>query len=73
MTLYARIQNGVVAEIIQPAMDENSNEIPIADRFHPLLVAEMVDVTSISPPPQQSWSATSTNGVWTFTAPEAGA
>ena len=56
MTIYARIQDGVVAEIIQPLMDQEGNEYPIAERFVPALVETMVDVTSQNPMPDQGWS-----------------
>lgn len=38
MTTYARIQDGIVVELI-PASDT-----PIGDRFHPSVVAEMVEI-----------------------------
>jgi hypothetical protein len=66
---YARIHDGIVMEIITPAADASGNEIPIADRFHPLLVATMVDITSASPQPQQGWVAVEGGGAWTFSAP----
>lgn len=66
MKIYARIQDGLVAEIIQPAADAEGNEIPIGERFHPFLVATMVDVTGVDPMPDQEWIAIDTDGQWSF-------
>lgn len=67
MKTYARIEDGRVAEIIAPmSYDEDSpdglrpgwkagDEIPIEVRFHPEIVAALVDVTSIDPKPEQTW------------------
>ncbi|CAG4889268.1 hypothetical protein [Paraburkholderia gardini] len=68
MTLYARIQDGIVAEIIEPMMNSEGNEIPIADRFVPFFVASLIDVTNIVPLPQPNWTASEENGAWTFAA-----
>ena len=67
MHTYARVVNGVVMEIILPATDQNGNEVPIAGRFTPDLVAEMIDVTSVIPAPECWW--TTTDGGKTFKAP----
>lgn len=83
MGTYARISNGVVVEIILPvayredgplnnagiAAWRAGDEIPIADRFHPDLVATMADISSISPQPQPRWIATEIDGTWAFGAP----
>ncbi|WP_146123967.1 hypothetical protein [Burkholderia multivorans] len=68
MKTYARIDNGVVAEVIRPrTYDEDGpidpatgypkwtagDEIPISDRYHPDFVALLVDVTGDSPQPQE--------------------
>lgn len=42
---YARIENGVVVEII-PAVDEAFPEIPIEDRFHKSIIDQMVEIPS---------------------------
>jgi len=65
MHTYARIYDGIVVEIINPATDESGNEIPISERFHPVIVAMLVDVTNSAPAPQQYW--TYQNGI--FEAP----
>ncbi|MEX3933257.1 hypothetical protein AB4Y32_15890 [Paraburkholderia phymatum] len=68
MKTYARIQQGIVAEIIPPMQYDADNpagialawklgdEVPIERRYTPDLVSTMVDITSVSPQPQQGWS-----------------
>jgi len=68
MKTYARLENNVVAEIILPQpYDAESpdwvegepsrigEETPIELRFHPSLVANMVDITGMIPKPQYGW------------------
>lgn len=45
MKTYARINAGVVVEIIEPMTDVRGQEIPISERFHPDFVATLVDVS----------------------------
>lgn len=45
MTVYARIAGGVVAELIEIASDGG----PLAERYHPAIVATMVSVPSGAP------------------------
>ncbi|WGS53593.1 hypothetical protein LFL96_21280 [Paraburkholderia sp. D15] len=59
MKTYARIDAAAVVEFFETDGD-------IADMFHPDLV--WVDVTAASPVPSLGWSATETNGKWTFAA-----
>ncbi|MBU9211804.1 hypothetical protein [Burkholderia multivorans] len=56
MKTYARILNGEVVEIIGPAKNLDGDEIPIEERFSPDFVAELVDITGISPIPEQQWA-----------------
>lgn len=65
MSIYARIDGGIVAEIIEPLLDGNGNEIPAAERFTPELVRTLVDVTSLVPIPAQGWAYDGS----TFTGP----
>ncbi|MEB2504652.1 hypothetical protein SB394_12080 [Burkholderia sp. BCCIQ04A] len=65
MKTYARVDNGVVMEIIEPLLDDAGNEVPIEDRFTPEIVSEMIDVTGLSPMPECWW--TYSDGV--FSAP----
>jgi len=65
MKTYARVETGIVQEIIAPAIDSDGNEIPIAERFTADLVAQMVDVTNINPQPVCWWTYDGTD----FAAP----
>ncbi len=47
MKTYAFIQNGEVAEIIQPTTWPDGTEIDIKDRFAPEFVDQMVDITDL--------------------------
>ncbi|WP_175980071.1 hypothetical protein [Caballeronia zhejiangensis] len=73
MKTYARLDNSVVAEIIQPAAwpadmpEVGGEEIPIAQRFTPEFVSTLVDVTGVAPAPQFGW--VTTDGGKTFSAP----
>ena len=60
MHTYALIQNGIVWELVSGVAPPEA---------HPALV--YVDVTSVSPAPQEGWTATETGGVWSFAAPVA--
>jgi hypothetical protein len=51
MKTYARIENGVVAEIILP----HPEGWPIEDRFTAEFVATLVDVTGLKPMPSEAW------------------
>jgi hypothetical protein len=62
MKTYARIANGAVFELIET--DGNIEEM-----FTPDLV--WVDVTDVSPQPQQRWTAVESDGVWAFGEPPA--
>ncbi|CBJ38348.1 protein of unknown function [Ralstonia solanacearum CMR15] len=65
MKTYARIANGVVAEIIPPMADSNGVEVPIADRFTASFVSTLVDcsaTTGVAP----GWTYGTTSG---FAAP----
>lgn len=72
MKTYARVQDGIVVEVIDPmAYDSDSpvgiepgwksgDEIPIASRYHPFLldgtISYMVDITNVSPRPECWWT-----------------
>lgn len=62
MTLYARVENGVVAELFTPP-----DGIDIADCFNAALVWN--DITGVAPSPQPGWSATEAGGGWSYAAP----
>jgi hypothetical protein len=69
MKTYARIVSGAVFEIIDPVSDASGNEVPIDERFTPEFVATLVDITDVSPRPDQHWSATQSGQTWTFSPP----
>ncbi|MDF3115892.1 hypothetical protein KPA94_20930 [Burkholderia semiarida] len=56
MKAYARVDKGIVMEIIDPLLDEAGNEVPIEDRFTHEIVSQMVDVTGLSPMPECWWT-----------------
>ena len=68
MKTYARIYNGLVAEIIEPAtytadvvvgdqvIHAQGDEVAIEDRFTPDFVAALVDITDVVPEPKQGWT-----------------
>lgn len=60
MALYARIDNGLVAELFSTTGN-------ISALFHPDLV--WVDVTKASPQPLAGWTAVKPSGTWVFAAP----
>lgn len=62
MAVYARVDGGVVQEIIQPLFKDDGTEWPIEERYTPDFVAQMVDITGLDPQPQSGW--TYTNGVF---------
>lgn len=48
MKYYVHVVNGVAAEFIDPFIDGDGNEVSIEDRFHPDVVAKMVEVASFA-------------------------
>lgn len=65
MSTYARIDHGIVVEIIGPYVDQNGTEVPIGQRYTAAFVQTLVDVTGISPAPAQRWTYDGKN----FSAP----
>lgn len=61
MHTYARVVEGVVVEIVQPAIDEQGNEVPIEQRFTPGFVETLRDITDMSPQPGYMWRFDGTN------------
>lgn len=55
MKTYARIENGVVFEIIKPLKYDDGSEIPIELRFPGFFLETLVDITDIVPKPDQHW------------------
>lgn len=62
MKVYAYISRGIVAQII-------STEHDIKEQFSPEFVANCVDVTEISPQPEENWVATQIDSAWKFGPP----
>jgi len=56
MKTYARIDNGIVVEVIPPMTYDDGTEIPIELRFVPEIVDTLVDITGIDPMPDQRWT-----------------
>lgn len=69
MKTYARVDGGIVQEIIEPMADLEGNEHRIEDRFAPEFVAQMVDVTDVKPMPEQMWNYA--DGLFSAPAPYA--
>lgn len=81
MSIYARIFEGMVVEIILPAAYpaaspdgvnptwSEGDEIPIKSRFTPEFIATLVDISSTSPQPTYGWIATESDGNWSFNPP----
>lgn len=60
MRKYANIQIGEVFEIIE-------TDAPIDSLYHPSFI--WVDITDLSPQPEQHWAADEKNGKWSFSKP----
>ncbi|WP_339476452.1 tail fiber assembly protein [Pseudomonas fluorescens] len=56
MRTYARIENGVVQEIVLPYVNEAGEEVNLEFRFPPYFVEQSVDITDIVPQPDQQWT-----------------
>ncbi len=50
MTIYARMSNGLVVEIIEPVLTDDGAELPIEQRFHPDFVAQLIVYDPDNPP-----------------------
>lgn len=55
MKIYARIENNMVVEVIQPLLYDDGTNIPIELRFIPEFVATLVDITNENPIPEERW------------------
>lgn len=56
MKTYARVDSGVVIEIIKPMTYDDGAEIPIELRFTSNIVDSLVDVTDVDPMPSERWT-----------------
>lgn len=55
MKIYARIENDMVVEVIQPLLYDDGTDIPIELRFIPEFVTTLVDITNENPIPEERW------------------
>lgn len=55
MKIYARIDNGIVVEIIPPMTWPDGREIQIEDRFTEGVVKSMVEISGVAPVPNVGW------------------
>lgn len=49
MKIFARVQNGVVAEILPEVVDVEGQGVPIVQRFSRVFLGGLIDVTDIQP------------------------
>jgi len=56
MKTYARVENGVVLEIILPFVDADGNEVAIENRFTTEIVQTLVEITTSTGSPSQGWT-----------------
>ncbi len=66
MQTYARVEQGVLVEIIKPLLYDDGTEIPITARFPDFFLETLVNITNEDPMPGEMWSY---NGE-TFTPPD---
>lgn len=55
MSWFARVQGGLVLELIQPFVDVNGVEVSVNDRFTPEFVSGLIDITGLDPKPESCW------------------
>ena len=55
MKTFALVESGSVVEIIEPLCDNEGFEISVEVRYHPDVVAKLVDITGWEPQPSQGW------------------
>lgn len=56
MNTYARIENGIVTEIIRPLTYDDGAEIPVELRFEDGFVRTLVSITNEDPMPADWWT-----------------
>jgi len=56
MKIYARIESGVVVEIIVPVENNDGQQYPLPECYTADIVATCIDITSVTPQPQQNWT-----------------
>lgn len=69
MKTYARMEDGLAVELIEPLLDENGQEVPIAERFHPDFLDTLVEYDPTTPPVQpQEPTLEALQAMWTAAA-----
>lgn len=64
MSTYARVQDGIVAELFAPP-----SGVVLEDCFAPSVASQFVDITAVDPAPLPGWTATQRGSTWSFSAP----
>ncbi|MCA8195488.1 hypothetical protein [Burkholderia vietnamiensis] len=54
-SIYARVLQGRIMEIIPPYTDPDGRDVPISERYTKEFVDQLVDITGINPMPSQGW------------------
>lgn len=55
MSVYARIADERIVEIIEPMLDLSGHEYPLHERFTSEFCEACVDITGLDPEPQCGW------------------
>lgn len=56
MKVYARVESGVVTEIVTPPLDLQGNQYPLDVCFPAEFVDSCVEITGLDPQPDQRWT-----------------
>lgn len=56
MRAYARIDNGIVVEIIELEPNEAGEVVPIERKFTAEFVATLIEITDLDPKPSERWT-----------------
>lgn len=71
MKTFAHIHLETVWEIILPRFNESGEVIPITELYTSEFLETCVDISDVTPQPQQGWSAINENsGEWSFAPKE---
>lgn len=56
MKVYARVENGIVAEIVTPPLDLEGDQYPLSVCFPVEFVDACEEITGLDPQPDQRWT-----------------
>lgn len=56
MKTYAKVDSGVVTEVVTPTLDLNGEQYPLEACYPTEFVLQCVDITDHSPRPEQRWT-----------------